>query len=90
MYRQGDISLHKVESLPKGIKKAKDIKHISSVQFKKAGFTRGYIQFAFVGGQESKAGVFNAVSDENTVMFSRKQQSAFEAVKDYVESIIYN
>ena len=43
------------------------IKQISAVQFKPAGLMfNGYIQFSFIGGHESKAGIFNATQDENT------------------------
>lgn len=78
--------------ITQGLKGSKKIaiKHISSVQFKKAGMiTNGYLQFAFIGGQETKGGLFNATQDENTVMFSKKQQPDFEAIKEFVESKIY-
>jgi len=77
--------------LSQGFKGSKKIaiKHITSVQFKKAGFTSGYLQLTFTGGQETKGALFNAVQDENTVMFNRKQQEDFEKIKEEIEKIIY-
>ena len=73
----------------KGVKKIA-IKQITSIQFKNAGtFTNGYMQIAFIGGQESKGGLFNATQDENTVVFNKKQQSDFERIKEKIELIIY-
>ncbi|MFC1871377.1 SHOCT domain-containing protein [Chloroflexota bacterium] len=74
--------------LTQGLKGDKEIliSQISSIQFKKAGMiTNGYIQFAFVGGLESKGGIFNATQDENTIMFNVKQQPSFERLKTAVD-----
>lgn len=71
-----------------GLTGDKDIRlaSISSVQLKPAGrLTGGYIQFAFFGGTESKGGILRATSDENTVMFNRKQTPGFEALRDAVQ-----
>lgn len=72
--------------LSQGLKGDKEIliSQISSIQFKKAGTFgfNGYIQFAFVGGQEAKGGIFQGTQDENTVMFRVSQQQAFEAFRD--------
>jgi hypothetical protein len=58
------------------------ISQISSIQFRNADdLVKGYIQFAFVGGQEAKGGIMEAVNDENTVMFFLKQQPEFETFK---------
>jgi hypothetical protein len=73
--------------LTQGHKGAKSIfiRQISSVQFKDAGLaTNGYIQFAFMGGQETKGGLFNATQDENSVMFNRSQRKAFTDLRDEV------
>lgn len=74
-----------------GLKGDKEIfiNQISSIQFKNAGFTVGYIQFAFIGGQETKAGVFDAVKDENTVTFTKRQQGEFEAIKHAIEEKLF-
>jgi ribosomal protein L40E len=71
-----------------GLKGDKEIliKHISSIQFKKAGATGGYIQFAFIGGLEAKRGVFQATRDENTVLFNMNQQDDFKEMKRLIEN----
>lgn len=74
-----------------GLKGEKDIQlnSISSVQFKNAGrLTNGYIQIAFMGGSESKGGIYSAAYDENTVIFKRSQQSAFSAMREAVQERI--
>src|SRR5437899_2879766 len=81
--RKGLLSL-----MTQGLKGDKEIllAQVSSIQFKKAGgFTNGYIQFAFVGGQEAKGGIFQATADENTVMFNTGQQKVFDELKGRVE-----
>ncbi len=81
--RKGLLSL-----MTQGMKGDKDIliSSISSVQFKKANeFTRGYIQFGFLGGTENKSGLLAATSDENTVMFNKKDEASFYKVKTMVE-----
>jgi hypothetical protein len=61
------------------------IHQISSVQFKDPGLaTNGYIQFAFLGGHETKGGLFNATKDENSVMFNRGQRKDFGRMRDEV------
>jgi uncharacterized protein DUF4429/putative oligomerization/nucleic acid binding protein len=64
------------------------ISSVTAVQFKNAGITVGYLQLSMIGGQESKAGVFAATSDENTVTFTKKQQASFEAIRDHIEARI--
>ena len=56
------------------------LKSITAIQFLKDSF----IQFAFVGSQESKAGFWAASKDENTIMFSKKQNADFERIRDYI------
>ena len=50
--------------------------------------TNGYIQFAFMGGQEAKRGFWQGIWDENTVLFNAKQQIDFEHIRDEVEKRI--
>ena len=70
----------------KGVK-AITISSISSVQFKEAGnILSGFIQIAFSGGKESHGGRFDAVSDENSVVFTRNQQAAFAAIRDEIRA----
>ena len=45
-----------------------DIKNLTSVQFREpAGFTVGFIQFAYPGSVESKGGVGAMINDENSI-----------------------
>ena len=73
--------------MTQGLKGEKRIPYssITSVQFKAAGLTNGYIQFGVAGGLESRGGVFAATSDENTVMFRRKAGDQFLHLRDIVE-----
>ncbi len=64
------------------------ISQISAIQVKPASMlTNGYLQFGFLGSQESKGGIFQAAQDENTVMFKKSQQPEFEAIKGEIERI---
>jgi hypothetical protein len=73
-----------------GLKGDKEIMihQISSLQMKMPGFVNGYLQIAFLGGQENKAGVFDATNDENTIMFSASQQASFIQIKKEIENKI--
>ncbi len=76
--------------LTQGLKGDKEIQlsSITSIQFKEAGtMFNGYIQFAFIGGQETKSGIYDAAGDENTVMFNRKQMPDFVAAKKSIEQL---
>ncbi len=61
---------------------------IVAVQYKKPGLTNGYIQFSLMGGSEAKAGVFQAVSDENSVMFTNGKKEFFLEAKNLIEQRI--
>ena len=62
------------------------ISRISSIQFKRPGsITSGYIQFTFMGGQEAKGGLFEAVQDENSVVFTSNETWRFEKMKRAIE-----
>jgi hypothetical protein len=77
--------------LTQGLKGDKEIRlsSISSIQFKKASaLTNGYIQFAFMGGKEAKGGIFQATKDENSVIFTQKQQAQFEYIKIKIEQLL--
>src|SRR5947209_1004157 len=66
-----------------GGRKEIDISHITSIQFKSAGFgAAGFIQFAFAGGLEAKRGIRRAVDDENSVLFAKKAEADFVTAKD--------
>ena len=65
------------------------IKNIQAVQFKDASsLTNGFIQFTIAGGREAGGGLLNATSDENTVLFLKKNQIHFENLKKYIDSVI--
>jgi putative oligomerization/nucleic acid binding protein/uncharacterized protein DUF4429 len=77
-----------VAFLGHGLKGDKDIllSQISSLQFKKAGLlVNGYLQIAFVGGTEPKGSTFQAVTDENTVLFNTGPQKVFDDIKAAIE-----
>ena len=97
----GSIELHKnkicikrkglLSLMTQGVKGDKDImiSSISSMQLKKAGLLfNGYLQFTFIGSQEAKAGIFEGVSDENTVLFTSGQQANFLKLKNMIEKRI--
>ena len=76
-----------------GFKGDKEIllKQISAIQFKKAGFfANGYIQFSFLGGTESKKGIYDAIKDENTVVFNTSGNEYFLAMKEHIEQLMLN
>ena len=63
------------------------VNQISSIQLKKTDdLTSGYIQFAFLGGTESKRGLFQAGIDENTITFYKFQEPDFIKIKDLIEA----
>ena len=77
--------------MTQGLKGDKEIpiSLLTAVQFKAAGtFTNGYIQFSFQGGSEAKGGVFQAASDENTVLFTKAQQPEFDTLRAKLQSRI--
>jgi len=75
--------------LSKGLKGTKTIPFfsITAIQFKRAGLTSGYLQFTIPGGNENRGGLFEAAGDENTFMFSdRDENNRFaELINEYVE-----
>ena len=71
MYEDRVVISHRgaLNALAMGIKGDKTIYYadITSIQHKKPGFASGYIQFSIPGGNESRGGIFSAMSDENTI-----------------------
>lgn len=79
-------------SVGKGRKRI-PISSITAVQFKPAGpFVNGFIAFTVGGGNESRSSfgrqTYDAVSDENSVVFWTKQQPGFERLRDAVEAAV--
>ena len=69
------------------------IRNISSVEVKKPGFVSGFIQFSIAGGKALDSsfkwtgGAYDAVSDENSVLFTGDQNYKIALrIKEYVES----
>ncbi len=75
--------------LTQGLKGEKSIpiKNITAIQIKKPGITTGYIQFSQHGMMESEGGVFDAVKDENTIIFQKKEYDQALELKEYIESV---
>ncbi|MBN9108547.1 MAG: DUF4429 domain-containing protein [Pseudonocardia sp.] len=70
------------------------VKAITAVQIKPAGaMTNGFIQFTIPGGNESRATYGRqtraAVADENSVIFTKKQQPEFEKMRALIENAMY-
>jgi hypothetical protein len=75
----------------KGLKGTKTIPFtsITAIQFKEADLlTNGFLQFTIPGGNESRGGIFAAVSDENSFMFRPGNDGNKRAseIKDYIEA----
>ena len=75
----------------KGLKGTKTIPlaSITAIQFKVAtAFFNGYLQFTIPGGNESKGGIFDAVSDENSFMFRQSVNEKAKQIKIHIEAEI--
>ena len=55
---------------------------ISAVEWRNPGAALGHIQFSFLGGSSDAR---RASNDENAVLFSRKQEPAFRAIKEEID-----
>src|SRR4051812_45060628 len=69
------------------------VSQVSAVQFKKAGFTGGFIEFTIPGGNEARSGngrsqMSSASHIENAMTFSSAKNAEFQALRDAVESAI--
>lgn len=65
------------------------INQISGIQVKPgASLTNGYIQITVPGGFESKRGLFDATQDENTVMFTKKDNELVNQIKSKIEELM--
>jgi hypothetical protein len=61
---------------------------IVAVQLKKARSTAGYIQLTLKGGSESKRGLMQSVSDENSINFYHRKNREFLEAKTLIEQRI--
>lgn len=71
------------------------VSSIAAVQWKPAGaMANGFIQLTLPGGNEKQSRfghqTADAVTDENSVVFTRKQMPDFEVVRNALESAIAN
>jgi uncharacterized protein DUF4429 len=69
------------------------LRSITAVQLKPAGpLVNGFIQFSMSGGEERRSQfgrqTFDAAGDENSGVFYRKQQPAFEQLRAAIEQAI--
>jgi hypothetical protein len=69
------------------------VRSITAVRWKPAGaMVNGYIQFTLPGGVETRQRAGNqtvaAARDENAVVFTRRQQPAFEELRAAVEAVL--
>ena len=61
------------------------VSNISAIQFRETGFlVNGYLQILTFGGGETKIDGLTAKRDENTIIFNKKQQPTFEAIRDAI------
>lgn len=79
-------------SVGKGEKRI-PLSSISAVQWKPAGaLVNGFIQFTVGGGNEARSSfgsqTTDAVKDENSVVFLKKQMSDFDALRSEIEKAI--
>lgn len=78
-------------SVGKGQKRL-HVAQITAVQWKPAGLVNGFVQFTVPGGNErrSKFGsqTQDAAKDENSVVFTKRQQPSFEALRQAVDAAI--
>lgn len=73
-----------------GIKGDKTVYYsdLTAVQFKKAKWAAGHIQFSLLGGRESIGGVLAAAGDENTISFNSAENDIAERIVAYIQEKI--
>lgn len=65
-----------------------DLHQITAYQLKEPGKARGYLQLIYPGSQDNKGGVINAASDENSILFDKKDKPQIKRIKDLVDAAI--
>lgn len=71
---------------PRGYKDI-PIEDISSIKYQATGmFNNGFIQFALKG--KAKKGMLEATQDENTMVFTKQEESEFKQFRDKLQSIL--
>ena len=74
--------------LGQGLRGRKEIaiELVAGTRWKNAtAFLNGYIQFSLIGDAEPRGGAFDAAQDEDSVMFTNKQQPGFERARELIE-----
>lgn len=67
------------------------ISSINAVQLRGVGGgLRGYLQLTVTGGVEKRGGAFNAAKDENSVLFDKADQPAFERLAEAIKAAIHD
>ena len=65
------------------------IKQLSGIQVKMGtSLTNGYIQFTLAGGNENTKGLLNATQDENSLVFSKKDNKTVNLIKGKIEDFM--
>ena len=65
------------------------VRSITAIEFKEAGWlANGRIQFSIQGEVGHKGGAVSAVSDENTLIFTKGQQDGFVQAKKLIEELM--
>lgn len=68
--------------------KSINMNNITAVQLRRPVTGSGYIQFSLPGSNESKQGIFAALKDENTIMFTAPELDKAEKIKEHIEQIL--
>ena len=61
------------------------MKKITGVQYKEPKFTAGYFSILMSGTKDSMGGVFGAVKDENSILFTQKESNLILELKEFIE-----
>lgn len=51
-------------------------------------WVNGFIQFGILGGRERHGGISNAIEDENSIVFVKRENKVAEYIKEYIEEKI--
>lgn len=66
------------------------LSQVTAYQLKAPGKTTGYLQIVYPGSQDTKGGVFDAVKDENTIIFLDDDIPKIVEIKNILEQAIIN
>ncbi len=63
-------------------------KTVTAVEFRDAGKGNGFIAFDFPGKNPPRGGVFDALADENAVVFTMEQSKEFQKLRDEIVAFL--